>query len=311
MDYPPEFDIYLVMPDKFLILHIDGGIGKNVIASSLFRSLLDEYPDRKLIIVTSIPELFVSNPLIHKVYDITNTPYFYDSYIANSDTIVLKRNPLNENSHIMGTATLYDTSFEMYGLPTQKGVYKPEIYLNYSQKAVKFNWERPKPIFLMHTNGGPYGLNDLPYSWVRDIPPLYACEIAKLASNEFHVIQVCNKNSFKIPNVEVVNQTVSVTELIALVAMSKKRLLMNSCMQHIAYAFNLESTVMWVGMDPNTYGYTFHSNVISEPPTNPSKLISSYLNKYDISGIQNECPYNEQIDVFDMNKLLNSLDLKF
>ncbi len=39
--------------DKFIILHIEGGIGKNVVATAVVRAISKKYTDRKIIILTA------------------------------------------------------------------------------------------------------------------------------------------------------------------------------------------------------------------------------------------------------------------
>jgi ADP-heptose:LPS heptosyltransferase len=62
--------------DKYLVWHIEGGLGKNIAATSLISSIKKKYPDRKLIMVASYPEIFLNFPDIERVYPVGNTPYF-------------------------------------------------------------------------------------------------------------------------------------------------------------------------------------------------------------------------------------------
>ena len=48
--------------DKNLIWHIQGGLGKNIAATALIGDIKKKYSDRKLILVVSHPEAFLSNP---------------------------------------------------------------------------------------------------------------------------------------------------------------------------------------------------------------------------------------------------------
>ena len=50
--------------DKSLIWHIQGGLGKNIAGTALIGDLKQKYPDRKVILVVSHPEAFLSNPFI-------------------------------------------------------------------------------------------------------------------------------------------------------------------------------------------------------------------------------------------------------
>jgi len=53
--------------DKYVVWHIEGGLGKNIAATALIEDVNKRYPDRKLIMVVSYPEIFLNNPHIHRV----------------------------------------------------------------------------------------------------------------------------------------------------------------------------------------------------------------------------------------------------
>ena len=72
------------MENKFLVWHIEGGLGKNIAATALIPSIVKKYKSRKLIIVASYPEVFLNHPDVHRVYRVGLTAYFYDDYILSS-----------------------------------------------------------------------------------------------------------------------------------------------------------------------------------------------------------------------------------
>ena len=47
--------------EKYLVWHVQGGLGKNVASTSLIGDLKKRYSDRKLIMVVSWPEIFLNN----------------------------------------------------------------------------------------------------------------------------------------------------------------------------------------------------------------------------------------------------------
>ena len=54
--------------NKYFIWFIPGGLGKNVSATALVKSIKTTHPDRKLIVVCSWPQVFLNNPNIDRVY---------------------------------------------------------------------------------------------------------------------------------------------------------------------------------------------------------------------------------------------------
>ena len=49
------------MEEKYIVWHIEGGLGKNVAATSLMKTLKERHPNRKLIVVATYPEIFLNN----------------------------------------------------------------------------------------------------------------------------------------------------------------------------------------------------------------------------------------------------------
>ena len=86
--------------DKYLVWHIEGGLGKNIAATALISSIKEKYPDRKLIMVASYPEIFLNFSEIERVYPANNTPYFYQDYIEDKDTLVFRHEGYFQNGHI-------------------------------------------------------------------------------------------------------------------------------------------------------------------------------------------------------------------
>ena len=71
---PPTVTDTYMGKDKFIIWHIQGGLGKNIAGTSLVKDIVRTYPDRKLVMVVSWPEVFLNNPDIHRVYQLGQAP---------------------------------------------------------------------------------------------------------------------------------------------------------------------------------------------------------------------------------------------
>ena len=297
---------------KYIVFHVEGGLGKNIASTALIPAIKAKYPDRNIIVVSSYPLIFLSNPNVYKAYTLGHTPYFYDNYIKNMDTIVLRKEPYFESNHIMKVTPLVETWFNMYDLPYDTSKNLPQIYTNMIQKSYVNMWDRQKPVLLLHTNGGPFSeeLQPAQYVWTRDMPPYVAEKISKHAIDlNYHVIQVCRGNSYKISGAEVICKELSNFELFSLLLQSKKRLLIDSCLQHAAVAFNTPSTVLWVGTTPNMFGYNLHNNIIANQPTINTKLVTSYLFDYDFNGIPYQCPYEDISQIFNIDNIIENLSL--
>jgi hypothetical protein len=286
--------------DKFLVWHIEGGLGKNIAATALISSIKKKYDDRKIIIVASYPEIFLNFPDIERVYGVGNTPYFYQDYIEEKDTLIFKNEGYFQTGHILKQKHIIETWCDL--LQVEFEDQKPVLLLNLVQQRNALLWQRDKPVMVIQTNGGP--LNDpRVYSWTRDLPLSLATEIVRTYSNNYHIIQICRNEKQAIPGAEVIYQTLSNFELIALLAVSQKRVLIDSCLQHAATALNLPSTVLWVGTSPKVFGYDLHTNVVAKPPKYKPKLINSYLFDYNFDGDAIQCPYDNLLEIFDLQEL--------
>ena len=291
--------------EKYFVWHVQGGLGKNVAATSLCQDIKDAYPDRKLIMVVSWPEVFLNHPNIDRVYALGQCPHFYDDYVHQKDTVVYRHEPYNQSGHIHRKTHLIHNWCDLLGIEYKEQT--PKVIINYAQQQLVGIWNRDKPTMVLHTNGGPIDGQKYPYNWCRDIPPELAQAIVNKFHKTYHIFQVCRKDSVVLENVERVDQPLSNLELFSMLASSKKRVLIDSCLQHAAVAFNLPSTVLWVGTSPKVFGYRLHKNVVAKVPNKKNQLIGSYLFDYQFENNIHECPYIGMNEMFDVNQVLNSI----
>jgi hypothetical protein len=287
--------------EKYLIWHIQGGLGKNIAGTSLVKDLKEAYPDRKLIMVVSYPEVFLNNPFIDRVYQIGQTPYFYQNYIENKDVLVFKHEPYDQTGHITKTKHLIENWCDLLGIKFTNQ--QPVIFVNYIQKMTTGLWNRERPIMVLQTTGGPAN-QQYSYSWTRDMPIEVAQALVEKYKNEYHIIQVTRPDGYPLVGVERMDKPLSNMELFALLIESKKRILIDSCLQHAAAAFKLPSTVLWIGTSPTVFGYDLHKNIIARLTNRANQLIGSYLFDYQFENNAHECPYIEVKDIFTLEDIL-------
>ena len=137
--------------EKYLIWHIQGGLGKNVAGTALIKDLKEAYPDRKLIMIVSYPEVFLNNPFIDRVYQLGQAPYFYETYVENKDVIIFKHEPYDQTGHITKTKHLIENWCDLLSIKYTKQ--QPQIFVNFIQKQLVGLWVREKPILVIQTNG--------------------------------------------------------------------------------------------------------------------------------------------------------------
>lgn len=292
--------------EKYSIFHIEGGLGKHIAATAVAKTIKNNHPDRKLIIVCAYPEVFLNLSFVERVYRVGSTQYFYDDFIKDKDSLIFKHEPYFTTDHINGKLPLIENWSNLYGL-NYLGE-KPELNFNLRQEMVYTKkWSRNKPIFLIQTNGGPLNDQPYPYSWTRDMPKPLAQAIVNQFKDDYHIIQICRNELNFLEGVEVQHEPMGNLELLYLLKMSSKRLLIDSCLQHAATALKLPSTVLWVATNPTLFGYELHTNIKANIP-NTIPLPDSYLFDYNFHGALYECPVFDGDILFDINKILESLN---
>ena len=264
-----------------------------------------KYPDRKLILVVSYPEVFLNHPDIHRVYAVGATSYFYDDFIKDKDTIVFRHEPYFQSNHIMRKSHLIENWCDLLEIKFENQL--PILYPNMVQQDIAFNWKRDKPVMILHSNGGPLNQDHL-YSWTRDIPFAISQAIVDKYSNKYHIIQVGRDERQAADGVEFISTPMTNFELFAMLVISEKRVLIDSCLQHVAAAMQLPSTVLWIGTSPKNFGYKLHDNINPNPPKGNVKMIDSYLFDYGFDGRAHECPYTDVNEIFNTVDIFKSID---
>jgi hypothetical protein len=295
---------------KYSIFHIQGGIGKHIAATAVAKAIKANHPDRKLIVVCAYSDIFINLSYVHRVYTIGATQYFYQEYIQDKDSILFHHEPYYTTNHIHKRKRLIENWCDMYGLKYSGE--KPDLIFNKLQYDIsKKFWQRKKPVMIIHTNGGLMTAEARSYSWTRDMPFDLAQELVDHYKSKYHVIQLTKLNSPKLNDAEHVfatqERSLSLMEYFSILLHAKKRILIDSSVQHAAVALNKKSTVLWNGTSPKVFGYDLHDNICTSVPYD-FKLPGSYLFDFDFDGNEVEYPYEEDTKLFDLNQIIKSVD---
>ena len=88
------------MNDKNIIFHVEGGIGKNIMATAVAKAIKKKNPDRDIITISSWPAIWFNNPNVERFYQLGNTPYIFEDYIRDKDTLIMKQEPYHHHGYI-------------------------------------------------------------------------------------------------------------------------------------------------------------------------------------------------------------------
>lgn len=296
--------------EKYLIWHVQGGLGKNVAATALCKDIKEKYSDRQFILVCSYPEIFLNLPYIDKVYPMDKLTYFYETYIKDKDVIIFKQEPYCQTGHITQENHIIKSWCEILDIEYKNQ--QPLLIANYAQSSLLSKYYREKPILLLQTTGGgitpPPNYSEVPYSWSRDIPQELAIEITNHYKSTHHIFHITKPSGYILQDVERIDNFLSPMELFSLLVVSKKRILIDSALQHASAALNLPSYVFWIGTSPNVFGYKIHTNIVANKPKIFNQLIYSYDSNFNLAYNDIECPYFSPEDIFNVKETLKVLE---
>jgi hypothetical protein len=293
---------------QYSVFHVEGGIGKNIVGTNIARNIKKAYPERNLIVVAPYPEVYIHNPNIYRVYKTGNCPYFYEDYIKDKDTIVFKHEPYNSNEIITRKTNLAKAWCRSLDLEYDSN--KPELYFNQieQQNALLLgqNYSNNKPLVAIQINGGmgtaPRHIN---FNWFRDLPPQYVQTLINKFKDQFTFVQIRASHQLQLENCTQVDLTLR--EIFLLLSQCKTAIGIDSVTQHVMASFNKPSLVCWIGNSPIVYGYSIHTNVMSNLEFKHGNL-ESYLDPYPLQTQGHQCPPN-----YDVSTLFNqdTLDREF
>jgi len=286
-----------------VIFQIDGGLGKNIMATAVLKALKKQYSKANIIVVCGYPDVFIGNPNVNKVLTHAQTSGIYQNYIMKKDAKVFVTDPYTSSDYFTESKHLIQIWCEMYGLKYDNEM--PELFIAKAEKQYfEPFYKLDKPIFAIQPNGGAVG-QPLKYSWTRDIPAPIIQDVINHFANDYTVLHI--KRADQIGYENTMQALDSWRSIAVLLSMSKKRLLIDSSAMHIATALGLPSVVTWVGTNPDVFGFEMHKNIIANEPKRQLDLNHPHYSKHllfeDISTI----PYDDLGSVFNTKQIISAL----
>ena len=287
---------------KNIIFQIQGGIGKCIAATALCSAIKKKYPEDELIVISGYPEVFINNPNVKKSFSFSNLIYFYQDYVEKKDIKVFLHDPYLTTDYIKESKNILEIWFELYGLEYKGEM--PEFFLTQReidmfQRQVQLD----KPILLMQTNGG--GDPNRKYSWARDIPSSVVLKVIEEFSKDYAILHVKREDQLAYHNT--IPLTNNLRFLLCVSLLSKKRLVMDSFMQHALAALRLPAVACWIVNKPKVWGYDLHTHIVANNPTIQPELRNSVFNKFNIGGEELEFPYLNEEEIFNVDAIITAL----
>ena len=289
-----------------IIFSIQGGLGKSVMGTAVCKAIRKKYPTDKLIVLTGYPEVFTNNKEVDMAFGLGQEAYFYTKYIDGQEVKFFANDPYQITEHILCKEHLIETWCKMYGLEYDGEL--PSVELNEREKMFYLNkYQSDKPIFVLQTHGGA-PQQETKYSWARDIPMNVINGVIEEFKKDYKIFHIKREEQFTFEHTTPLID--SFKGVACVINTSSKRLLMDSFGQHTAAALNKNSSVLWIANRPSVFGYQIHDNICANPETSKPDLRFSVFSKYNIVGALQEFPYNSEMDIFNVDKVIQSIKMQ-
>jgi len=286
-----------------IIFTIDGGLGKSIMSTAVLSAIKKQYPKGYIVVITAYPDVFIGNPNVNKVLNHSQTNGIYKQYVMNKDCKVFTSDPYTTSDYITESKHLIQIWCEMFGI-TYNGE-QPELFISKSERQYfESFYKTEKPIMAIQTNGGGVG-QPLQYSWTRDIPQTVVEEIINQFKDKYTILHIKREDQLSYPNT--LQALDSFRSIAILLSLSEKRLLIDSSAMHISKALGLSSVVLWVGTNPNIFGYENNQNIVANPPTREINLEHNYFSKHLLFEDLSTIPYNDLNEMFDIDTIIESI----
>jgi len=287
-----------------IIFQIDGGLGKHIMATAMVKVLRKRYKNAHIVVSAAYPDVFLNNPHINECFNTNQMNGAYLKYVKDQDCKIFVADPYHHTSFITEKEHLYKTWCKIYGLHYNNE--QPEIYLTQPEKDYfKPFYNVEKPIIAIQPNGGPIN-QPFKYSWTRDIPESTVNKVIQHYKDSYSIVHIKREDQYTYP--DTMQALDGFRSIAILLQLSKKRLLIDSFGQHLAAALGLKSTVCWVTTKPKIFGYKLHDNIQANPFTKEPQIQNTIYQPFDLSQDIHSIPYYNLDEVFDANKIIESLN---
>ena len=288
-----------------VIFHIEGGLGKHIMATALLKVIKKHHPKDTIHVVCAYPDVFKHNPAVDHVHQNGQHGAFYKQYIRGkeSKTKIYFADPYTQSDFILEQDHLLNIWANQWGLQYEGET--PQIYLTQSEiDYFKPFYQTDKPILAIQPNGGPQnqGFN---YAWTRDIPEQAILKVIEEFKSTHSIVHIKREDQKKYP--DTLHALDGFRSIAILLQLADKRLLIDSFAQHLAASFQLPSTVCWVTTKPEIFGYGMHTNIQANDFTLKVDFPNNLYQPFGLSQDITSCPYQKLEDIFNVDKIIKSL----
>ncbi|HZS43110.1 MAG TPA: hypothetical protein VFA52_02735 [Candidatus Paceibacterota bacterium] len=242
--------------EKYLLFEVVGDPSKDLAGTAVVSNLALKYPDRKIIVTTLFPEVWLHHPSVFRVYKLGNTQYFFDDYIEKKDTLIFRLDPFLTENFIYRRKHIIEIWSDLCNVPYEIKI--PQIYFTAREReATEKMTKRPKPLFFFETrallNTPPFDIwkavpkiNSLPFSTIMAV-------VTAMQKEGFHPIHIKRLDEPELSGIEWIN--LPIRQLLCAVKLGAENLFLNSFMMQAAAADMAAATIISDPADWRVWGY--------------------------------------------------------
>lgn len=240
-------NLFLLKKNTVILRRSSGALGDNLMLSFLAKEIKRHNPEIRVAIETAIPDLFINNPHIEKVYtDKVAAKYYKLQYKIEKQT----KNHILDQIAVTYSPALQDVERHVH-------LFLSESEVSYAKKNF------PEKYIVMGVEGKQSFASNRK-EWGLD----RFQELCDSFSN-YNIIQTGGKSDTLLDNVTDA-RGMSLRETGALIFNSLTGIFLEGGLMHLANAVNRESVIIFGGaLDPEITGYDNNINISTSPKCSP------------------------------------------
>lgn len=296
--------------ESYIIFECPFDLTMNIMATMVVSSLKSAHKDKKIIVVTGFPEVWLHNPDVYRIYKFDHLSYFFDDFIKDKDTLILKHNPILTEDYLNEEKHLAEIWCDLYNIKLTAS--KPLLYFTWREKeAVQKLTKSPKPLFFIESEAFPYGFGHTLQlkniqNWQDSIPSHILGSIIKEMNNRgYQTIDISETTNPKIDDVE--NLTLNLRLKLCAIQYSSVCLFINSFAQQVSSSFEIPTIVAWTNASPKVWGYNSHINIEPKTDRQTSEYLKSHKKEFSLTPQSGLCPFDLSL-IYDTKDIVKKLD---
>lgn len=247
---------------KNLVLFIQGGAGDVIAHSPMIRSFRKEYPNDRIIVLSTYSQLFENNPNIDKLHSLSDHTDFYTQYMFEQPLRFYKKHFIYD--HLLdevstGCTTLPEFICKAYGTEYDNGA--PDYFISEEEDKIidtflkQFPPQSEKPIVLLHCTGSipsDGAMNKVHGS--KDLDIQTAAQVIQNFKDGVIFVQIGLQGEPLVPGAfDALGMPMR--EAIALIPRCSGFIFIESLFAHCAAAFNKPGVVVYQNTSPEFFTY--------------------------------------------------------